>query len=268
MHQVDDAPIETLHIYLEREQPPRPSLLPIFLSVLALSILIAIGVLSPNQQPVTRAVIRVPAVLSSLRTFTAQTPVIPTGVHAYPATTAYGILTITNGSVISQTLPAGFIFMSSSGLSVITDTAVFVPAGSANGYGFATVSAHALISGKSGNIPAYAINRVEGSSVYVRNLAGFQGGSDAYSVQFVTSQDRQKALLHARGILLNKSSGLHYPCVEMKFSKVAKFLLIWRCQFLTYHIPALYHVTDVRLSGKNLIIDVWFIPRPMRIWVK
>src|SRR5260370_11442305 len=133
MHQVNDAPMETLHIYFEREQPPLPSLLPVFLSVVALSLLIAICVLSPSQQPEQRASIRVPAVLLPPRTFTAQTPVIPTGVHTYPATTAQGTLTITNGSVISQTLPAGLTFMSNSGLSVMTDTPVFVRSGSANG---------------------------------------------------------------------------------------------------------------------------------------
>ena len=69
-----------------------------------------------------------------------------------------------------------------------------VPAGNANGYGYATVAAHALISGKQGNIPAYAINQIEGSSVYVRNLAAFQGGSDAYSVRFATAQDIQTPL--------------------------------------------------------------------------
>src|SRR5258708_4474624 len=207
MRQVNDAPMETLHIYFEREQPPRPSLLPIFLSVFALLTLVAVSVFSPPQQPVMRAVIRVPAVLLPLRTFTAQTPVIPTGVHTYPATTAHGTLTITNGSVISQTLPAGLSFISSSGLSVITDTAVFVPAGSANGYGYATVAAHALVSGQAGNIPALVVDIVEGYSLYIRNLAAFQGGRDAYSVKFATSQDKQTALIQARGALTIQSTG-------------------------------------------------------------
>src|SRR5258708_37820426 len=107
MFDVDDEPIETLHIYLERERPPRPSLLPIFLSVVALSLLVAFGVLSPTQQPVMRAVIRVPAVPLAVKTFTAQTPVIPTGVKTYPATTAHGVLTITNASAVPQTFPHG-----------------------------------------------------------------------------------------------------------------------------------------------------------------
>ncbi len=265
MHQVEHEPTETLHIYLEREQPPHPSLLPIFLSVCALSILIAIGVLSPNQQPEQRTSIRVPAVLLPIRTFTAVAPVTPTGIKTYPATTAHGTLTITNGSVISQTLPAGLIFISSSGISVVTDQEVFVPAGSANGYGVAYVSAHALISGQQGNIPAYAINRVEGSSVYVRNLAAFQGGSDAYSVRFATAQDKQTALGKARQHLTVLSAGLHYPCFERSNGTVR---VTWRCQFLTYHIPSYMHATGVTLQGKNLLVAVVFVARPVHIWVK
>jgi len=265
MHQVNDAPMETLHIYFEREQPPLPSLLPIFLSVCALLTLVAVSVFSPPQQPVMRAVIRVPAVLLPPRTFTAQTPVIPTGVHTYPATTAQGTLTITNGSVISQTLPAGLTFMSNSGLSVMTDTAVFVPAGSANGYGVAYVSAHALVSGQAGNIPALAVDTVEGSSLYIRNLAAFQGGRDAYLVKFVTAQDRQVALEKARQHLAVVSAGWHYPCVERINGAVR---VTWRCQFVTYHIPAFYHVTGVKIIGKNLLLAVWFVARPVHIWVK
>src|SRR6266566_7784352 len=264
MFQVDDKPVETLHIYVVREAAPKPSLLPIVLSVSAFLILVVVGVLSPTQQSVTRAVIRVPAVLLPPRTFTMQTPVIPTGVHTYLATTAHGKLIITNGSVISQTLPAGFILISRSGVSVVTDAAAFVPAGSANGYGFATVAAHALIRGTSGNIPAYAINTVEGSSVYIRNLTAFRGGSDAYSVKVVTAQDKQTALANARQHLAVVSTGLHYTCSETVSGALA---VTWRCQFVTYHIPSFYHVTGVKISGKSLVVAVWFVARPVHIWM-
>jgi hypothetical protein len=267
MFEVRDEPTETLHIYVVREADaaPQPSLIPAFLFVGTLCLVIAISVLIPYQPPVVRAVIRVPAVLLPLKTFVAQVPVIPTGVHTCPATTAHGTLTITNGSVISQSLPAGLIFISSSGISVATDTAVFVPAGSANGYGFATVAARALMSGKQGNIPAYTINRVEGSSVYVRNLTAFRGGKDAYSIKVVTAQDKQAALATARQHLAVVSTGLHYPCVERINGAVR---VTWHCQFVTYHIPVFYHVTRVSIYGKNLVLDVWFVMRPTHIWVK
>ncbi len=259
MQTVDEQP-ETIHLYVVREVAPKPSLLPIFLSVVALSILVAVCVLSPYQQPVTRMTLRVPAVLLPLQTFTVQVAVIPTGVKVYPATTAHGVLTITNGSVIAQTIPQGFRLG-----NVLTDRAVFVPAGSANGYGVATVWAHALVSGTSGNIPAYAVNQVVGSSIYIRNLTGFSGGHDAYSVKIVTPQDRQTAIDRARQLLSYASTGLHYPCNEAISGAV---IVAWRCQFVTYHIPAMYHVTGVRIIGKNLLLDVWFVARPTRIWVK
>src|SRR5215469_11023861 len=122
MFKVDDEPTETPHIYIVREAV-KPSLLPIVLSVLALLILVSVSVLSPAQQPVTRDEIRVPPVLLPVRVFNVSVPIIPTGTKTYPATTAHGILTITNGSVISQTLPMGFIFITRSGVSVATDQA-------------------------------------------------------------------------------------------------------------------------------------------------
>lgn len=140
-----------------------------------------------------------------------------------------------NGSIISQTLPSGFIFTTDSGVSVATDQAVFVPAGNANGYGVAYVSAHALVNGSPGNIPALAIDTVIGSSVYVRNVAAFQGGKDTYSLRFATAQDRQQAVTTARHLLAAETTGLHYPCAETMSSAV---IITWRCQFLTYHIPA------------------------------
>jgi hypothetical protein len=265
MYHGDDEPTEVLHIYVVREVVT-PSLLPIVLSVLALSVFVTFGALSPNQQPVTRAVIRVPAVPLTAKTFTAEVPVIPTGVKVYPATTARGVLTITNGSVISQTLPAGFKLVTNSGTEVATDSSVFVPSGSADGYGYATTAAHMSISGV--NLPTLAVDQTLGTSLYIRNLSPFTGGRPAYSVKFITSNDRDVALSKARTILISKIMGLHYPCSEDHIAGVHNMIASWHCQFLTYHIPAFYHVTGVKIIGKNLLIDVWFVARPAHIWVK
>jgi hypothetical protein len=263
MQTVDEQP-ETIHLYVVRENEPKPSFVPIILSALALLLVVVVSAVSPYQQPVTRAVIRVPAVLLPIRTFTVAMAILPTGVKVYPAVAAHGILTITNGSVISQTIPQGFRLG-----NVATDSSVFVPAGSANGFGYAVVTAHMLLSGKSGNIPAYTINQVEGSSVFIRNLSAFYGGRDGYSVKVITAQDRSVAIASARKQLLRMSIGLRYSCVEAILRKTPKYLLIsWRCQMLTYHIASFYHVTAVRIIGKNLLISVWFVARPARIWVK
>src|SRR6266566_2358868 len=150
MQSVDEQP-ETIHLYVVREEEPKPSVFPIVLSALSLIVLLGFCVLVPYQQPVTRAVIRVPAVPLGVKTFTAQAQVIPTGIKTYPATIAYGVLTITNGSIIGQSIPAGFAIQ-----GVVTDYAVYVPGGNANGYGYAIVTAHALISGEGGNLATLA----------------------------------------------------------------------------------------------------------------
>src|SRR5207244_1538998 len=109
-------------------------------------------------------------------TFSATKQITPTGVKTYPATTAHGNLTITNGSVVSQELPQGLIFTSKEGGEVETDTSVFVPAGSAAGFGDARVSAHPVMSGAKANLSPLSIDAVYGTSLYIRNLEPFTGG--------------------------------------------------------------------------------------------
>ncbi len=261
MFRVDEQP-ETLHIYVVREEAPKPQFFPIFFSVLALASLVALPFAVPYQQPVTRLTIRVPAVPFAIRMFTAQVAITPTGVTTYPATTAHGILTITNGSIIGQSIPAGFTIQ-----GVATDYAVYVPGGNANGYGWAQVQAHAVVVGKQGNVSPYSINSVVGSSVYVRNLSAFSGGRDAYSVKYTTAQDRREALMKARAQLVSMTSGLHYPCKESQFVG-ASLQIIWRCQFVTYQLPQYLHVTVVTIFDKNLLIHAWFVAHSTRIWVK
>jgi hypothetical protein len=262
MQTVDEQP-ETIHLYVVREKEPKPSVFPIVLPALFLAVLLAFCALFPYQQPVTRAVIRVPAVLLPLKTFTTTTAIIPTGVKVYPATTAHGILTITNGSIIGQSIPAGFAIQ-----GVVTDYAVYVPSGNANGYGYAIVAAHALISGKGGNLATLAINQVIGSSVYIRNLSAFTGGKDSYAVKFVTAQDKQIALTKARDILAVQINGLHYPCQELDSQNALQIKMTWRCQFLTYHIPSYMHVSNVQLIGTNFLLSVWYIEHPKHYWAK
>lgn len=242
-----------------------PSLAPVILSVLALSLLIAIGVLTPYRQSEQRASIRVPAVPLPLQTFRVTEPVIATGIKTYPATPAHGILTLTNGSVIAQELPAGLIFTGADGAEVVTDAAVFVPAGSASGYGVAYVSAHAVPVGEKGNIPALDIDSVEGSSVYIRNLSAFTGGEDGRSVKFATPQDKQAALDSARGYLAGQVSRiraiLETPCSES--TAFGNMLWVtWACRFAACpNLPG-YRITGIRIEGRNLLVDVVFVERP------
>jgi hypothetical protein len=266
MQTVDEKP-ETIHLYVVREETPKPPVFPVLLSALTLSLLLIYCVLAPYRQPELRVVIRVPAVFLPLQTLVTSVKIVPTGKKTYPATFGWGILTLTNGSVISQTLPAGLIFTGNQGnTQVITDFPVFVPAGSASGFGFATVQAHALISGRSGNIPALSIDRVEGTSVYIRNLTSFQGGQDSYTVTLQLPIDRQTALGEARSILgenLGQSKAiLAYPCKEV-ISGVVQLVVQWACQFYSYSVSPTVQVTRVKLSGKTVIVDGFIVERPI-----
>jgi len=260
MYQVEDEPVETIHLYVVREGEKRPSLMPVILSVLALSILIAIGVLTPYQQPEQRASIRVPAVPLYEKSFSAPITVTPTGIKTYPATVAHGVLTFRNGSIIGQTIPAGFV-VSSSSTQVATDAAVYVPEADAAGDGMATASAHMVEAGM--DVPAFAINVVIGTSLFIRNPQPFTDGQPAYSVRFATQQDKARAITQARRLVASQVTGLHYPCVETITN-----LLSWHCQFVAYSVPSYMHVLRVVLQGNEVLVTAWFIAHPKRIWVK
>jgi hypothetical protein len=260
MQSVDDKP-ETIHLYVVREEDPKPPVLSIILSALSLAVLLVFCVLTPYQQPEVRIIIRVPAVPLSIKTFSTPIKVIPTGIKVYPATTAHGVLTITNGSIISQTLPKGLIVTANNGVEAATDSAVYVPAGSAEGYGISTVLAHLLTSGI--DMSTFSINQVIGTSLYIRNLQAFTGGKPAYSKMIVTAQDKLEGIRRAYDVLMSEALGLHYPC-----SEAITRVLTLHCQFVTYNIPSYMHVIRVTIQGKNLLIKVWFVVRPTSIWVK
>src|SRR5947209_18736284 len=116
MQAVDDQ-VETIHLYVVREESKKPyTFLPLLCACLCLAGIAALTLYSAEHPYYEHKRLTVPAQLLPLKTFTAQVPIIPTGIRTYPATTAHGTLTITNGSVISQTLPAGLLFISSNGV--------------------------------------------------------------------------------------------------------------------------------------------------------
>jgi hypothetical protein len=265
---VENEPLETIHLYVVREGQQRPSLLPVIISVVALCLLIAVGILIPYKQPEERITIKVPAILLPLRSFSASVAIIPTGVKTYPATTAHGTLTITNGSILQEELPAGLILTGKDGVEVVTDQAAYVPPGSATSLGYATVSAHAASSGKSGNISTLDINAVEGTALFIRNLAAFSGGADSYSVPFVTDQDRETALSQARAILLPQTlSGLlDSPCKET-ITGSQTLHVRWTCQYVTYQAPQ-GKVLSVKVQGQQIILEIELVVRPRILTVK
>lgn len=263
MYAVDDKP-ETIHLYVVREKEKKPFVvLPIVGALLCRVAIAGVTLYSALHPVYEHKTLVVPAQLLPPQVFRATTNVIPTGVRTYPATIAHGWLTFTNGSIIGQSVPVGYVID-----DVVTDRAVYVPPGSADGYGYARVPSHTLISGKQGNLPALAVNSVVGSSLFIRNLSAFSGGRDASSVTYVTEQDRQTAIKQARSQLTTAVIGLHYPCTENLFGVSTKMAVTWHCQFVTYHVSSYMHVLRVRLSGRNLLVEVAFLPPPMRMWVK
>lgn len=258
MQAVDDK-METIHLYVVREEGKRPyTAFPLFCAFLCLLGIVAVTLYSAQYPYYQRERLTVPAMFLPLKAFKAEVPIIPTGVKTYPATYAHGFLTFSNGSVIGQIVPVGFTID-----GVITDSAVYVPPAMANGLGVATVTAHLLTSGI--NLSTLSINEVIGSSLFIRNLSPFSGGRSAYSVNFITPQDRQLALMKSRNLLTSSVVGFHYPCSEQVSGAV---VVTWRCQFVTYKVPSYMRVTSAHLSRRSFLVDVVFVPRPVRIWVK
>jgi hypothetical protein len=265
---VQEEPLETIHLYVVREKEPRPSLLPLVLSILVLLALLAIGILIPYKPLYVQKTIRVPAIFLPLQSFSISVPIIPTGEKTYPATTAHGTLTIYNGSILSQELPQGMILTGIDNVEVMTDEAAAVPAGNPPSYGIAHVSVHAVVPGRKGNIATLDINQVYGTSLYIRNLQAFTGGQEAHTVTFIMSQDRQNALSQARQFLIQHtlSELLQSPCRETVTGN-QPLSVTWTCQFVTYAAPP-GKVLHAEVAGKVVILDILFMARPPKYETK
>jgi Baseplate J-like protein len=264
MQTVDEKP-ETIHLYVVREGQKRPSLIPVIISLFALSVLLAFCALVPYQQPVIRKTIRVPAVPLPPVTLTVTEPIVASGIKAYPATSATGTLTLTNGSVIAQELPAGLLFAGRDGVGVVTDAPAYVPAGSATGYGYATVPANATTPGKAGNIPALDINSVEGGSLYIRNLAPFTGGKDAWTEKYITPKDKQAALAAGTASLQRQAHRIKAILASTSSQAIysgARLRLTLLCRFIAYPKLPGFRITGIRIEGRELLVNVAYTLRP------
>jgi flagellar motor protein MotB len=111
------------------------------------------------------------------------------------ARTATGALTFYNGSFSPQTIDAGTIYKGSDGVQVRTDQTVTIAAaspGSPPQFGVATVSAHAVLAGSSGNIYADDIN-ITANSVLVQN-SQFSRGQNERDFTYVTKGDLRQVI--------------------------------------------------------------------------
>jgi hypothetical protein len=118
--------------------------------------------------------------------------VATTGKGHRNATRATGTITFYNGQLISITVSAGTILTGADSVQVTTDQDATIPAADLTAnpplIGNATVSAHAVNPGASGNIQALDINIACCSSVVAKN-SSFSGGQDARDFQMVAKAD-------------------------------------------------------------------------------
>lgn len=258
--------METIHLYVVREKPKKPyTAFPLFCALLCLLGIIALTLYSAEHPYYEHERITVPAKFLPLKVFIAEAPIIPTGVKTYPATYAHGFLTFSNGSVIGQSVPVSFTID-----NVSTNYPVYVPPATPDGFGVARVSAHLLIA--STNLSTLAINEVIGASLFVRNLSPFIGGRPAYSVTYQLPKDRQAAIDIARALVVSQKAQIHAtlanPCSEGFLLASIKTTVTWRCQFATFKVPSYMHVSGAKLSGKNFLVDVSFVPLPKTVWFR
>jgi hypothetical protein len=101
-----------------------------------------------------------------------------------------------------QTIAAGTILTGRDRVAIITDQAAVIPAGNPPMYGQVTVSAHAVLAGSQGNIPAYDINTACcATSVLAKNTQPFIHGAAARNYTVVTREDIQNAELPLKATL-------------------------------------------------------------------
>src|SRR5712692_2771054 len=123
---------------------------------------------------------------------TLQKTVNASGMAYTPAAQATGTLTFYNTSPAPKTVPAGTVFLGASGVAVVNDASVTVPASVLPATGQITAPAHVVNAGSSGNIPANDLNAVAccgAPAVLVSNLAPFAGGVDAQTSSYVEQSD-------------------------------------------------------------------------------
>ncbi|HEY1353921.1 MAG TPA: hypothetical protein VGF67_30285 [Ktedonobacteraceae bacterium] len=105
---------------------------------------------------------------------------------------AQGTLTFYNTSTTSQTVPAGTVIFTSSGVALVNDdTLTLPPFDPAAGPAATTDSAHTVNVGRSQNIAANALNNQLccGGSIYVSNTEPFFGGQDTQTYTYVQQSD-------------------------------------------------------------------------------
>jgi len=116
-----------------------------------------------------------------------------TGKGHQEARSARGTITFYNGSFSGQIIPAGTVLTGADGVHITIDQDAYLPPESQTlppTLGQRTVSAHALVPGKKGNIPTGDINQgCCAPSILAQNTAPFYNGQDERNYQTVERRD-------------------------------------------------------------------------------
>ncbi len=197
MRVVDEEPMETLHLYVvpEDQLPPKRDYFAIFTVIFCLLVLtgiLAISVLvpSPDHEVSFSVVIHGYALAPVSRTI--KVTAIATGKQYVPATTATGTITFYNGAIYAQIIPLDTVLKGADGIKVVTDEQAVIPPAAQTTpptYGQVSVAAHALTSGKAGNIQAGDINEACCVTSVIAQNTLFHGGRDAYTYTYLSDQD-------------------------------------------------------------------------------
>lgn len=202
MRIVDQEPMETIHLYVvpEEQLPPKretASAVKAILCLLLLLVFLCLALTTPSADHEVAFPLAIQGYALTPVTKTLTIPVRATGKQQIAATTAAGTITLYNGAIYTQIIPVGTILTGTDGIAVVTDEQAVIPPAAQTippTYGQVSVSAHALLSGKAGNIQAGDINMACCvTSVIAQNPYNFQGGKNAYTYRYLTSQDMKNA---------------------------------------------------------------------------
>jgi hypothetical protein len=268
-----DAKMRTIHVWMvpepeEEEEPEKqerfrlPGWRDIGQCAIQLLALLLLAVICTAESSPAYAIrtIHVRAILLPVQIVQANVAIIPTGERTIPATRARGWLTITNGSSIIETLPAGFTVASASGAQISIDQAVTVPASNGETFGRAIAAAHAVQPGAAGNIAALSVDVTEGTSLYLKNLTAFSGGRDARTERYATRADTDNALAAARSKAKQEIAATHHgvlvKCTETVQLETTRATVSWACQYATYNVPAGVQVLSASVQGPSVVLRV------------
>lgn len=277
MRQLLEEEIETIDVYMVRrdnQQKPEPEqrwprlawpnieptwdkVQQYFMASIACVMLAGFVFAGVGAPLFTIKTLRIPLVALPAQVFMTSVNIVPTGVQAIPAVAARGTLTVYNGSILQESLPAGFIVTSAGGVEIETDQAVTIPAADPPSFGVASVPAHAVQPGAAGNIAAYSIRQQDGTSLTIKNLAAFTGGVDASTRQIVTTDDVNNATTEAREKVEGQPvTGLTVePCSET-VNKSEKSVSVTReCQTYTYTLPKQLRIVSMRIIAHTVVVE-------------